>query len=68
MKSARKKHLKEVLSISHQRSPVKQKGLSFLEIKFTTSNMSEIISTHDDPMVILAIMVNAEVKRVLRQT
>ena len=63
---ARKKHLQEVLNVSLRR--IKKPTLTLpptLEIVFSSSNLEGIILGNDDPMVIFAIMVNTEVKRVL---
>ena len=51
-KLARKKHLKEVLNVSSQMQEHKQRESSFLEIKFSASDMSKIKAEHNDPMVI----------------
>ena len=61
-KSVRKKHLKEVLNLSHQASKHKPKGQNFPKVTFWASDLSKIVAKHDDLMVILAVMMNAEVK------
>ena len=64
MKSAHKKHLQEVLSLSSEKMKKTHKPSSTPEIVFSSSNLEGFILGHNDPMIISAIMVNAEVKRV----
>ena len=64
-KSARKKHLQEVLNVSSGR--IKKLMLALpptLEIVFSNFDLEGIMPRHDDPMMISAIMVNADVKMV----
>ena len=61
-KLARKKHLQEVLSLSWGKIKKPKPSLA-LEIVFSSFNLEGIILGHD-PMVISAIMVNVEVKKV----
>ena len=62
-KSAHKKHLQEVLSLASKKMKI-QKPSPIPEITFSSSNLEGVIPGHDDPMIISAVMVNAEVKRV----
>ena len=41
-----------------------QKSSPTLEIVFSSSNLEGVIPRHNNPMIISAVMVNAEVKRV----
>ena len=61
-KLARKKHLQEVLSLSSGKIKKPKPSLA-LEIVFSSFDLEGIILGHD-PMVISAIMVNVEVKKV----
>ena len=63
--SARKKYLQEVLSLTSEKMKKTQRLFSTPEVIFLSSNLEGIVPRHDDPMVILATMVNAEVKRVI---
>ena len=63
-KLAHKKHLQEVLSLSSGQMKKVHKVSSTLEIVFSSFNLERAILGHDDPMIISAAMVNAEVKRV----
>ena len=62
-KSARKKHLQEILSQSTTKMKA-YKPSSTLEIVFANSDLEGVVLGYDDPMVILARIVNADVKRV----
>ena len=64
-KSARKKHLQEVLSLSAVRMKKPYKPPTTLEIVFSSFDFKGVVPGHDDPLIISAKMVNAEVKRVL---
>ena len=64
MKLARKKHLKEVLNLSYQALEHKPKGQNFPKTTFLAFDMSKIVVKHDNLMVISAVMMNIEVKRV----
>ena len=63
-KSAHKEHLQKVLSLSVAKMKV-HKPSTILEFVFSNADFEEVVPGHDDPMVILAKMVNVEVKRVL---
>ena len=63
-KSARKRHLQEVLSLSVTRMKKLHKLFATPEIVFSSSDFEGVVLRHDDPMIISAKMVNAEVKRV----
>ena len=63
-KLAHKKYLQEVLSLSTANMKKAHKTPSTLEIVFSSSDLEKVIPGHDDPMIISAVMVNAEVKRV----
>ena len=58
-------HLQEVLNLSSTTLGQGCKMSPFPKIVFTSSDMVGIIVRHDDPMVILTMMANAEVKRAL---
>lgn len=62
--SARKKHLQEVLSLSFKKMKKTYKPSSTSKIVFLGSNLEGIIPGHNNPMIISAMMVNEEVKRV----
>ena len=62
-KSTRKRHLEEVLSLSTTRMKKPRKPSATPEIVFSSSDFKGVVPGHDDPMIILAKMVNAEVKR-----
>ena len=66
-KSVRKKHLQEVLSLSAAKMKKPHKPPTILEIVFSSSDFEEIVLRNDDPMIILAKMVNAEVKKGLHR-
>ena len=62
---APKKHLQEVLNVSLGKIKKPSPTLPPTpEIVFSYSDLEGVIPRHDDPMVISAAMVNAEVKRV----
>ena len=63
-KSAHKRHLQEVLSLSTTRIKKPYKPPTTPEVVFSSSDFEGVIPGHDDPMIISAKMVNAEVKRV----
>ena len=63
-KLAHKKHLQEVLSLSIATMKTVYKPSSTLEIVFSSSDLEVVVPGHDNPTVISAVMVNAEVKRV----
>ena len=63
-KSACKRHLQEVLSLSATRMKKPHKPHATLEIVFSSFNFKGVVPRHDDPMIISTKMVNAEVKRV----
>ena len=63
-KPARKKNLQEVLYLSIEKMKKIHMPLSNPKIFFSSFNFEGIILGHDDPMVISAVMVNAEIKRV----
>ena len=63
-KSALKKHLQEVLSLSMVRMKKPYKPPTIPEIVFSSSDIEEVVPEHDDSMIISAKMVNAEDKRV----
>ena len=65
IKSTCKKYLQEVLSLTSEKMKKTQRPLSTPEVTFLSSNLEGIVLRHDDPMVILATMVNVEVKRVI---
>ena len=62
-KSARKRHLQKVLCLSTIRMKKPHKLHATLEIVFSSSDFEGVVPGHDDPMIISAKMVNAEVKR-----
>ena len=62
-KSARKKHLQEVLSLPSEKMKKTHKLSSTPKIVFSGTDLEGIMLGHDNPMVILAMMVNAEVKK-----
>ena len=64
IKSAHKRHLQEVLSLSATRMKKPHKLSTTPEIVFASSDFQGVVLGHDDPMIISAKMVNAEVKRV----
>lgn len=66
MKSARKKHFQEVLSLSSKKMKKAPKPSPTLEIAFSSLDLEGIVPGHNDLMVISAVMVNAEVKNGLR--
>ena len=61
-KLARKKHLQEALTLFSEKMKT-HKPSSTLEIVFSSSNHERIDPKHDDPMIISAVIVNAEVER-----
>ena len=63
-KSAYKKHLQEVLSLSATRMKKPHKPSATPEIVFSSSDFEGVVPGHDDPMIISAKMVNTEVQRV----
>ena len=50
MKSAGKKHLQEVLSLSSEKMKMTHKPSSTPEIVFSSSDLNGIVLGHDDPM------------------
>ena len=63
-KSIQKKHLQEVLSLSFEKIKKTHKLLPAFDIIFSSPNLEGVVPGHDDPMIILAVMVNGEVKRI----
>ena len=64
-KSSWKKHLQEILNVSSGKIKKPAPTISpASEIVFSCSDLEGVIPRHDDPMVISATIVNAEVKRV----
>ena len=64
MKSAYKKHLQEVLSLSFEKMKKTYKPSSTPEIIFSSSNLEGIIPRHDNSMITSVVMVKVEVKKV----
>ena len=60
-----KKHLQEVISLSFEKMKRTQKPSPIPKIIFSSLDLEEVIPGHHDPMIISAMVVNAEVKRVL---
>lgn len=63
-KSACKKHLQEVLSLSMTMMKKACKPPFTPKIVFSSFDLERVVPGHDDPTVISAMMVNAKVKRV----
>ena len=64
-KSAKKKHLQEVFNVSSGKIKKLMSMLPpTLEIVFSSLDLEGMIPRHNDPMIIFAVMVNVEVKRV----
>ena len=55
MKSTRKKHLQEVLSLTLEKMKKTYKPSSTLEIVFSSSDLEGTIPSHDDPIIISAL-------------
>ena len=63
-KSAHKKHPQEVLSLFAAKMKMIHKPSSTPKIVFTSYDLEGVVLGYDDPMIISAKMVNAEVKQV----
>lgn len=61
LNAARKKNLREILSVSKS---VKKGKISGLCITFSKNNYGASVPNHDDPLVLSGIIANCEVKRI----
>ena len=63
-KSTCKKYLQEILSLLTEEMKKTRKLLPIPDIIFSSSDIEGVVPRHNDPMIILVVMVNIEGKRV----